>query len=735
MSADPILRVAVASPVRSAFDYLSRPGPGGEHPRPGCRVRVPFGKASRIGVVLEHTDQPGVAHTRLKPIEEVLDAEPLLSAETIALLGWASDYYQHPIGDVIVNTLPSMLRRGRPARPRVARCWRISGPGKAVDLELLARRAPRQQALLEKLAVAGAPLAREQLALPTSHWPKALAALVDKGWVEEICAPPPAPCAPTAKPECLSHSQQLAVDAVDDARGVFKAFVLDGVTGSGKTEVYLQLIERTLARGRQAMVLIPEIGLTPQTVSRFEQRLGARLCVLHSGLSDQQRMNNWLAARDGSARVVIGTRSAVFAPLENAGLFVVDEEHDLSFKQQDGFRYSARDVAVLRARRAGVPIVLGSATPSLETINNVDLDRYTRLALPDRVAGADKPEVTIVDVRGKPFEDALSRSVLEALRTNLEREEQSLLFLNRRGYAPALLCHACGWIAECHRCDAHVVYHQRLGRVRCHHCGSERARPLECQDCGGGDLRVVGVGTERVAEALERHFPDAAIARVDRDTTQRKGALQAMLDDVQSRRTDILIGTQMLAKGHHFPHVTLVAVLDADGGLFGADFRASERMAQLLVQVAGRAGRGQKPGRVLIQTHHPEHPLLHALLHHGYAHFAAAALEERRAAAMPPCACFALLRSEAPTREQGFEFLEAAKSVSPLPSDTGFMLLGPVASPLERRAGRYRAQLLVQSEYRGTLGRFLSTWAQRIDKLKAARRVRWSLDVDPQDMI
>ncbi len=727
-----VARVAVASPVRRCFDYLI-----GERPQPaiGARVKVPFRNGTRTGVVLACAPASSLPDTRLKHIMEVIDSCELIPPDILKLLAWASEYYQHPIGDVVVNTLPTLLRKGRAAELPALRQWQLTEVGFAQDPKLLTKRAPQQARLLTLLNEASAPLAAEALRLPSSRWRKALQTLTDKGWVEEIQLQAITPQLLSGAPKpTLSPEQARAVEAVDTRLDAFGAFVLDGVTGSGKTEVYLQLIERTIERGRQAIVLVPEIGLTPQTVARFEDRLGVPVGVLHSGLSDTERLHAWLHARQGTAPVVIGTRSAVFAPLQNPGLFIVDEEHDMSYKQQDGFRYSARDLMVYRAREAGVPVLLGSATPSLESLNNIALDRYTRLVLPNRAAGASHPTVSVVDVRSKPFDCGLSRSVLDAISDNLERGDQSLLFLNRRGFAPALLCHACGWTADCARCDAHMVYHQAARRVRCHHCGVDRRAPLVCAECGAEDMRLIGVGTERVAEGLAHHFPDARLVRLDRDTTQRKGELQRLLSCIRSGDADIIIGTQMLAKGHHFPRVTLVAVLDADGGLFGADFRASERMAQLLVQVAGRAGRSHNPGRVLIQTHHPDHPLLQALLQKGYGHFASVALREREQALLPPSACVALVRAESAARSLGLEFLEQARNHADV-SEAGPLLLGPVPAPMERRAGRYRAQLLVQAPRRAVLHRFLSGWVAKLETLPIGRKVRWSIDVDPQDMI
>ena len=516
--------------------------------------------------------------------------------------------------------------------------------------------------------------------------------------------------------------------------GGFAAFLLDGVTGSGKTEVYLRVVATVLKQGRQALVIVPEIGLTPQLLARFESRLDSPLAVLHSGLGDRERLNAWLAARDGSIGVIIGTRSAIFAPLKRPGVIIVDEEHDPSFKQQEGFRYHARDLAIVRARQLNIPVVLGSATPSLESLLNVQRGRYRCLRLPHRVGAAVEPPIEILDIRGQPMNDGLSRLLLNRIQAQLEQGNQVLLFLNRRGFAPTLICHECGWLGECQHCDAHLTLHLRRRRLICHHCGARQPLPPACPACGSIDLRALGQGTERIEQVLKQEFPGIGLARIDRDSTRRKGSLQALLQAVEKGERQILIGTQMLAKGHHFPDVTLVGVVDADQGLFGADFRASERMAQLLLQVAGRAGRAEKPGVVVLQTHYPQHPLLQTLVGGGYPAFAAAALAERQAAQLPPFTCQALLRADALEPESPWAFLtqafEAGKDLS-----QEVELLGPVPAPMERREGRYRAQLLAQSTRRPPLQAFLDRWVERLTELKTARKVRWSLDVDPQDLL
>jgi primosomal protein N' (replication factor Y) len=527
--------------------------------------------------------------------------------------------------------------------------------------------------------------------------------------------------------------QRLAVDAIAAANGVFAPFLLHGVTGSGKTEVYLRAIEAVVARGEQALVLVPEIALTPQLVARFAQRFDAPLAVLHSSLTDQERLRAWRAARSGAAPVVIGTRSAIFAPLARPGLIVVDEEHDPSYKQQEGFRYSARDLALVRAQRLAIPVVLGSATPSLESLERVRAGRATLLSLPNRTAGASQPALHLIDLRKHGETQGIATPTLFAIKRHLEAGGQVLLYLNRRGYAPSLFCPACGWVAPCPRCDARLTVHQRDQRLHCHHCGTEQRMPQICPDCGEA-VKPVGQGTERIEETLARLFPDVPLARIDRDAVRRRGALEAALERVTSGEVKLLVGTQMLTKGHHFPDVSLVVVLNADQGLFGTDFRASERLAQTIVQVAGRAGRAERPGEVLIQTEYPEHPLLARLVAGGYDAFASAALEERQQARWPPFARVAVLRAEAAHREAPTAFLDRARELAESMSTAGVEVLGPAAAPMERRAGHFRAQLLLHAPTHSPLQKMFGLWLPALEQLPEARRVRWSLDVDPLEL-
>ena len=653
----------------------------------------------------------------------------MFASDLLQLLSWAAVYYHHPIGETLATALPVLLRKPGKTPDMRVKVWQLSDAGHQ-QLERGLNRAPRQLSVLNQLKAHPQGLVRETLSVPLA----VLKTLQQKGWI--VCLD----AAPERAQEILNSSQALhsltepqekAVKAVQTAFESFSTFLLEGVTGSGKTEVYLQLIEPLLQDHRQVLVLVPEIGLTPQLIDRFRQRFTVDVAVLHSGLSDSQRLRAWQQAADGTARLILGTRSAIFTPLKNPGLIIVDEEHDSSFKQQEGLRYSARDLAVWRAHQLNIPVMLGSATPSLESLYNARQGRYQLLLLPERAGQALAPKMHLLDLRHQPMRDLLSAVLLDAMDVHLKRGGQILLFLNRRGFAPVLLCHACGWVSECRRCDARMTLHQRRGELRCHHCGSQRRVDAFCPSCGSSELLGIGEGTERVEQALLQRFPNDPVLRIDRDTTRRKGQLEDALCDAQAGKARILLGTQMLAKGHHFPNVTLAAILDADQGLFSSDFRASERMAQLIIQVAGRA---DKPGEVIIQTHHPDHPLLRQLVEQGYPAFAEAALRERQDTLLPPYASMALLRAEATDAEHPRAFLESARELAEPRMSDSLQLWGPVAAPMERRAGRYRAQLLVQTSNRSELQQLLKHWVPQLETLKQARRVRWSIDVDPVDM-
>ncbi len=727
-----VFRVALDTPLRRLFDYLAPEGAG--EPAVGARVRVPFGRRRLVGLVMGTAGGSDVPAERLKPILEVLDRVPVLDPAAVALLEWASGYYHHPIGEVAAGALPKALRAGAPSAA-LQENWSLSREGREALESAAARRAPRQLAVLTLLAGEDS-MTADALDERMRGWREAARALLKRGWLDrtEVAqGREPSTAGVRCAGPALLEEQAQAVAKIGAALGGYGAFVLHGITGSGKTEVYLRLVERVLGAGRRVLVLVPEIGLTPQLVGRFRERFDTPLAVLHSGLTDHERLLAWREAFSGHARVVLGTRSAVFAPVPDLGLIVVDEEHDSSFKQHEGaLRYSARDLAVVRAHHARVPVVLGSATPSLETLHNVTAGRYTRLRLLRRAAQAQPPVLKLIDLRSSAVRSGMATPVVLAIQRHLTDDGQVLVFLNRRGYAPTLLCTGCGWVAPCGECDARLTVHQDAGRLRCHHCGADAPLPTRCPVCGF-EVKAVGQGTERVEEALQALFPAVSIARLDRDVVRKHGDMEAVVRRMSSGEARILVGTQMVTKGHDFPNVTLVVVLNADQGLFSTDFRAPERLAQTIVQVAGRAGRGARAGEVLIQSSFPDHPLLTHLLAQGYDGFAEAALAERAQASWPPFARLAALRDSAKTAEGALTFLTEARQLAVAPP-RGVRLLGPVPAAMARRAGRYHAQLLVESPERARLHEFLDGWLPQVEQLKSARAVRWSLDVDPIEL-
>lgn len=722
------MQVAVPAPLYQVFDYRARPG---QPTVVGGRVSVPFGRRQVVAVVTAVTDTTDVPSNKLRNVLSVLDDEPVVPEDLLSLLLWASRYYHHPIGEVLASALPVLLRRAAAADVPQIECYRwLREP-----LQPVSGRAHVQKALIERLAGAeGQPVDAGSLSGLSRQWRKSLQPLLTDGAVERQDLDALPKNIATEQPPVLMNEQAEAVAKVRGALGNFQSFLLDGVTGSGKTEVYLQCIDAVLARGDQVLVLVPEISLTPQLMTRFQKRVSGCLVSLHSGLNDTERLQNWMIAAKGHADVVIGTRSAVLVPMPRLGLVVVDEEHDGSLKQQDGFRYHARDFALMRAQKRDCPIVLGSATPSFESLNNVAAGRFEALPLSVRAGGAQAPKLALLDIRRQPLFEGLSEPLLQAMDKHLAEGRQALVFINRRGFAPTLLCNDCGASATCLRCDAHMTVHAKRRQLRCHHCGADRPMPTHCESCSSEALDFIGYGTERISQALEERFPGVSMARIDRDTTRKKGALEAQLSAATSGEAQLLVGTQMLAKGHHFPGVTLVGILDADRGLFGTDFRSLEHMGQLVLQVAGRAGREQVQGEVLIQTRNPDNPMLQTLVRDGYAAFAKEALTERKVAMLPPYAFVALVRAEATDPVAPHQFLE--RVVAELANWAGpdLMTMGPAAAPMERLGGRYRAQLLIHAERRARLNACLKDLTGFIDELPEARRTRWSIDVDPVDL-
>jgi primosomal protein N' (replication factor Y) len=736
MNLPAILRVAINAPLSRLFDYLPPAGDqtfAAESLQPGCRIIVPFGRREQTAVIVAHADKSDVPADKLRTAISPVDQAPVLSESDLWLVRFASNYYQHPIGEVVAAALPAPLRHGKPLNP-VVRKIRISNDGNDIDIESLSKRAPKQAQLLAIVQDAIS-IGFDELDASQPGWRTVRKALLDKGLitVEESAEEPPANAKSTGqKGPPLNSDQSAAVTAIRNVSG-FQVNLLDGVTGSGKTEVYLTLMADEIAKGRQVLILVPEIGLTPQLVSRLTKRLGEEPAVLHSALTDTARLAAWRAARLGAAKVILGTRSAVFVPMKNPGMIIVDEEHDNSLKQQEGFRYSARDLAVARGKHLAVPVILGTATPSLESLRRCKDGAYQHLRLPARAGNAAPPLLRLVDLNLHPPADGISDPVIAAIRKNLQAGGQTLVYLNRRGFAPTLICGGCSRIAECERCDARMTVHASSNELRCHHCGASRRIDNNCSECGG-NFRPLGEGTERLEDALKDRFPEHAIARIDSDSVRLKGTMNKALSMATTGETRILIGTQMLSKGHHFPNLTLVVVVNADQGLFSTDFRGSEKLAQSLVQVSGRAGRERRQGEVLIQTAYPAHPFWAELFGGGYERVAESALEERSNTAWPPYSRLALIRASAHKREDARAFLKTAVQLI-APRNTGdIRVLGPVSAPMERRAGRYRAQLLLQSVNRQALQRLLQPLRLELENERSARRVRWSVDVDPIEL-
>jgi primosomal protein N' (replication factor Y) (superfamily II helicase) len=726
-----LLRIAVPTPLRQVFDYLPPPNVAVNSLLPGIRVRIPFQNRELVGILLEVVNEESTF--RLKAVLEILDQEPVVPADVLQLCLWSANYYHHPVGMVLEAALPILLRQGKSLAAGAVTHWQITAAGRD-SLAVETRRAPKQTALLKTLALYPLGMTRSELQeLQVSA--SLLKSVNDKELVEKISRPNlfSAASAVTDFSKLLNEAQANAVNTINAQLDAFKVFLIDGVTGSGKTEVYLQIIEQVIARQRQVLVLVPEIGLTPQTIQRFRQRFAVPVIALHSALNDKERLNAWLAGMTAGAKIIIGTRSAIFSPFIDLGLIIVDEEHDISFKQQEGFRYHARDLAILRAQNRQVPVILGSATPALESIHRAMRGNYHYLNLPERAGSAQMPRYCVVDVRNQYLEEGLSPALLQAMQEHLQNDSQVMLFLNRRGYAPVFMCHACGHMATCKRCDARMTFHHEPRRLHCHHCDSRKPVPAVCEKCDNKDLHIIGLGTERLEQALQKHFPGVSIARIDRDSTQRKGSMENLLDGILSGEHKILIGTQMLAKGHHFPDVSLVGIVDPDGGFFSSDFRAIERMGQLVLQVAGRAGRATRPGTVMIQTHHPEQPFLKQLITENYYRFAEGLLQDREQAALPPYTFLALFRAEAHSMEQALAFLREVKELTRDFRDD-VPVWGPVPAPMPRRAGRFRVQLLLQSNKRPMLQHYLKLLLPAIEKIPGKSQVRWSLDVDPLEM-
>ncbi|MCR8921534.1 primosomal protein N' [Dasania sp. GY-MA-18] len=729
------LRLALPTPLRRSFDYLPPADLSAEQVQqlqPGLRIQVPFGPRQLIGVLLELSEHSDIAEHKLKPAIAVLDQHSLISPHILALCQWASNYYQYSVGEVLSNALPTLMRKQAELPSYSETRWRLSSKGKGLPEGAL-KRAPKQALALQLLQQQGdiglAELTSAEL--NRSH----IKALVDKGLAQAFSSEASTAQHPVLKQASLTlnQQQQLAVSSINPEAG-YQCCLLEGITGSGKTEVYLQLIAKCLKLGKQALVLIPEIGLTPQTLARFQRRFNCNIVILHSGLTDRERAIAWQQARKQQAAIVMGTRSAIYTDMPALGMIIIDEEHDSSFKQQEGFRYSARDIGIKRAFDLNIPIVLGSATPSLETLHNAESGRYQHLQLTQRATGASIPPLQLIDTRNSPLQHGFSKEVLTAIHSEIHSGNQVLVFINRRGFAPTLMCNNCGHVAQCQHCDARLTVHYRQRQLRCHHCDSLWPLPSHCLECNSHELDFRGIGTERSEQTLQQLFPGTEVIRIDRDTTSRKNAMQDMVDEVHKGEPCILVGTQMLAKGHHFPDVTLVVILDADGGLFSADFRGPEKMGQLLIQVAGRAGREAKAGQVMIQTLQPEHPFLLSLVNNNYKLFAQQLLRERKLLGLPPYGHLAIIRADHHNLAEAEQLLQALRQHSEQGQTSQAQCLGPLPAPMTKKAGRFRAQLILQADTRPLLHQRLQHIVAIAEQHPLAKKVRWSVDVDPADM-
>ncbi|MDB9694706.1 primosomal protein N' [Acinetobacter nosocomialis] len=730
-----VYRVRVAVPVHlyDTFDYTLTKVQY-ERAQVGSRVAISFGRQNLIGIITEKVDpqESFTGNFQLKAISELLDNEPILDEQVLNLLTWSAQYYQFPIGEVMQTALPALLRQGKPMDV-LFHLWKIIP---CDNVEALLKRSIKQQDAYQILKLHPAGTTENILNLSGVET-ATLKALQKKGLVDCTLEPhdfSPAPVQLAQMPLTLNEDQKKATQQVINAQHQYQACLLDGLTGSGKTEVYLHIMHEVLKQGKQVLVLVPEIGLTPQTISRFKSRFNCDIALLHSGLNDSKRLQAWQQAQTGKASIILGTRSAIYTPLPRLGLIILDEEHDLSYKQQEGFRYHARDVALYRGHLQGCPVLLGSATPSIDSYHLVETGKLTALQLNQRAGHALLPKMHLIDLKIVKKQHGISQPLIEQIKNTLARKEQVLIFLNRRGYAPVLVCESCGWQANCPHCDAHFTLHtQPYSYLHCHHCGTVHRLPDHCPECQQKSLKTLGAGTAKVEEHLQELFPDHDVIRVDRDSTSRVGSWQKIYDRIQQNKPSILLGTQMLAKGHHFPHVTLVAILDIDAGLLSVDIRAPERTAQLIVQVAGRAGRGEHKGHVYLQTLRPDHPLLTTLIEKDYRAVAKQTLAERKVALLPPYCYAVLIRAESKDRDYTLHFLnEAAEQLRQIAGDI-VDIWGPIPAPMERKAGRYRAHMVILSADRARLHFYLRQWWAQLVHTPRQHQLRLSIDVDPQE--
>ncbi|OCG23854.1 primosomal protein N' [Gilliamella sp. wkB108] len=719
-----IAHVALPVPLYQLYDYLLV-APA----EIGMRVKVPFGTRDAIGIIVNIDEQTDFSIENLKTITSVIDETPLFTPSIWQLLNWAANYYHYPIGEVLFHAMPVLLRQGRQAVKDESKRWQLTQLGQQIELKSLSR-FPKQLLLLSSF--------RNNTVQKTDFNKSIYHQLQKKQLIEQVKELPPMiewlqDFSTNSSSIKLNNEQTQAITTINQQNNHFCVFLLEGVTGSGKTEVYLNVLADVLSKGKQALVLVPEISLTPQTINRFKQRFNAPIDILHSGLTVKERLSVWLRSKNGENAIIVGTRSSLFTPFKNLGMIIIDEEHDSSYKQQEGWRYHARDLAIIRAKIDNIPILLGSATPSLETLNNAQNHKYQLLQLNERAGNATLAKQSILDLRGLVLTAGLSQPLIEQMKQHLSNNNQVMLFLNRRGFSPLLICHDCGWIAECPRCDRPYTYHQKQHKLSCHHCDTPREVPTQCPKCGSTHLMPIGFGTEQLEKQLEILFPHIQISRIDRDTVSKKGALDNYLQKIQEGGAHILVGTQILAKGHHFPDITLVGIIDVDGALFSSDFRATEHFAQIYTQVSGRAGREAKAGEVILQTYHPNHPLLNVLLTQGYQAFAKITLQERQQTQLPPFSYQTLIRVADRNNQYAPKFLQYIHDWLKANVTPTLWQLGPMPANQPKKAGYNRWQLLLQHSNRQVLQQILDQLLIAMQKWNEISKVRWSIDVDPID--
>ncbi len=727
-----VFKICIARTKFDYFDYLAT-SEQSIAPVTGARVLVPFGTKTRIGVIVG--DEYVSELTRpLKHILEVLDNEPLISEPLLHLCQWISTYYQSPLSEVIPMALPKKLQTPVPAELPQTTCYSINKSQTAIqETDFFPSTAIKQKALWQFISQQLQPVTKSVLLSKHGFSKSQLDALIQKKLINESFQLDLSAYIGQGETPALilNEEQEVAVKAIQSKLDSYHCFLLQGVTGSGKTEVYLQVIESVLAKGQQVLVLVPEIGLTPQLQSRFKDRFKVPLAIIHSNLNDSERANAWLLARKNHIKLVIGTRTALFTPMPKLGLIIIDEEHDSSLKQMEGVRYFARDAALMRAYQAQVPIILGTATPSLESLHNCALQKYTKLSLGSKALQSAPLHYQLIDLRNHKLKEGIAEPTMHSVREHLNRGKQVLIFINRRGYAPVLICHACGWMADCSACDSHLTMHNKSKTLVCHHCGLTKDIPKTCGKCHSKELIPLGTGTQRVYEYLKKEFPETAMLRIDRDEVQKKNELNDCLERIQKEDVQLIVGTQMLAKGHHFPNLTLVVVVNADMGFYNQDFRALEQLGQLLTQVSGRAGRALHPGEVLIQTHLPHNPLLNVLIQKGYEAFSEELLQTRKEALLPPYSHLALIRAQ---DKKDFKVRSLLCSMKDYLQGLSIEVLGPAPAPLARKAHLHRMQLLIKSPNRKPLQNALTSLRLWLIKNKQGLNVHWNVDVDPQDL-